>query len=143
LRRAARWPGEHELDRGGGVLRRSQDAVSSRPLDDRLLVWDLRSGRVRRTIQTEAYDWNVLAVSPDGRLLAWAMRSANGQPGSSLRILDMNTKREFLRFESGATIALSLAFSSDGKTLVSGMADTTAIIWDCSPAHGTPANPPD
>ena len=115
-------------------------AVSSRWFDDRLLIWDLRSGRVRRTIQAEAYDWNAMALSPDGRLLAWAMRSADGKSGSSIRILEANTKRERLRLQPGAALVLSLAFSADGKTLVSGMADTTAIIWDCSAAYATPAN---
>lgn len=118
-----------------------ETAVSSRPLDDRLLIWDLRTGRVRRTIQTEAYDWGALAVSPDGRLLAWAMKLVKGPPGSSIRILDMNTKRELLRLEPGETVPFSLAFSADGKSMVSAMNDATALVWDLSAACSAAGRP--
>ena len=55
----------------------------------------------------------------------------------------MNTKREVLRLEPGVSGALSLAFSSDGKTLVSGMWDTTALVWDISAAYDALQRPRD
>jgi WD40 repeat protein len=128
-----------EITAGIGAVVLSTDlktAVTSGVYDDQLLVWDLRVGRVWRTIQTKTHHSGyALAVSPDGRLLAWAMPPVSGKPDAPICIWDMNTKREVLRLERGVTGALSLSFSADGKTLVSGMWDTTALIWDISAAY--------
>ncbi len=50
----------------------------------------------------------------------------------TIRIWEIATKREVLRLEPKSSAVRSLAFTPDGKTLVSGMADTTVIVWDCS-----------
>jgi RNA polymerase sigma factor (sigma-70 family) len=127
-------------------------AVTAGAFDDQFLVWDLGTGRVRRTFQIETYYDAKVALSPNGRFLAaavsplvakgGAMMSAPGRD-TTIRIWEIATKREVLRLEPKSGAVRSLAFSPDGKTLVSGMADTTAIIWDCSTAYRTPANPPD
>jgi WD40 repeat protein len=119
-------------------------AATAALFDDRLLVWDLPSGRVRRTFQVGTYEFAILALSPDGRLLAAALNPPD-RPGreTTIRIWEIATKREVLRLEPRSSAVRSLAFSRDGKTLVSGMTDTTVIIWDCSPAHSTPAGPRD
>jgi RNA polymerase sigma factor (sigma-70 family) len=127
-------------------------AVTGGRFDDQLLVWDLRTGRVRRTFQVDSYFDARVAVSPDARFLAaaisplvlkaGAMMSAPGRD-TTIRIWEIATKREVLRLEPKSSAIRSLAFAPDGKTLVSGMADTTVILWDCSAAYNTPAGPRD
>jgi RNA polymerase sigma factor (sigma-70 family) len=112
-------------------------AVTGRPFDDRLLVWDLRTGRIRRTIQAEAYWSGELAISPNGRLVAWAPVSVGGKTHAPIHFWDINTKREVLQLGPLASSVQSLAFSADGKTLVSGMQDTTALVWDISAAYAS------
>jgi len=77
----------------------------------------------------------MLALSPDGRLLAESLSAAGDKPDAAIRVWNVNTKREVLRLATPTGIARSLVFSSDGRTLVSGMSDTTALIWDISAAY--------
>jgi WD40 repeat protein len=65
----------------------------------------------------------VVAFSPDGKLLAVADRPKD------VRILDVATGAERVRFKGHYSDVVSVRFSRDGKTLVSGSMDTTALIW--------------
>jgi WD40 repeat protein len=47
-------------------------------------------------------------------------------------IWDIATKRERLRLLPNVKAVSSLAFAADGKTLISGLSDTTALVWDVS-----------
>jgi RNA polymerase sigma factor (sigma-70 family) len=112
-------------------------AVTSGPGSDQLLVWDLGAGRPRRTFDVGRYGQAAVAISPDGRFLAAAMDPPYGiDRDTPILIWDHATKREVLRLEPHARTIWSLAFSADGKTLISGMADTTALVWDVSAAYG-------
>ena len=109
-------------------------AVTAASHDDQLLVWDLENGRARRTLKVEKYTVGTLALSPDSRLLAAWLSADDDQPDGTIRIWNVNTKREVLRLAAGKGIVRSLVFAADGRTLVSGMIDTTVLIWDISAA---------
>jgi RNA polymerase sigma factor (sigma-70 family) len=117
--------------------------AASSGFGDQLLAWDLRAGRPTRTISLETYGGASLALSPDGRLLAAAVTFMSADDGhepaavsdASIRIWDLATKRELLRLKPRTTECWPLAFSPDGKTLVSGGTDTTAIVWDIRAAY--------
>jgi WD40 repeat protein len=64
-----------------------------------------------------------LAVSPDGATLACA-----GMDGA-VKLLDLSTRRERASLKGHTGRVLSLAFSEDGKLLVSGSADQTVRLW--------------
>ncbi len=110
-------------------------AVTAGGSDDQLLVWDLDSGRVLRTILVDKFSDPTVALSPDGRLLAASLSPAGGKPDSFIRIWDVVTKREVLRLAARTGTVRLLVFSADGQTLVSGMSDTTALVWDISAAY--------
>jgi len=109
--------------------------VTAGYFDDQLLVWDLQTGTARRTLHVETYTDGTLALSPDGRLLAASLSAAGGKPDATIRVWDVNTKREVLRLAARTAAARSLVFSADGRTLVSGMSDTTVLIWDISAVY--------
>jgi WD40 repeat protein len=110
-------------------------AVTAGGSDDKLLVWDLESGRLRRTLHVEPYTEAVLGLSPNGRLLAASLSRADGKPASMIRIWDVTTKREVLQLAPGTSTPRVLVFSDDNRTLVSGMSDTSALVWDVSAAR--------
>jgi RNA polymerase sigma factor (sigma-70 family) len=66
-----------------------------------------------------------LALSPDGRTIAWGSRT-----DSLVHLLDVATGKERHAFDGHGGGIVSLTFSADGKTLVSGGTDTTLLVWD-------------
>jgi len=62
------------------------------------------------------------ALSPDGTFLAAGSKE--------VRVWDLLTGKEVAKFAGHLDEVTSLLFSPDGKRLISGSADTTALIWD-------------
>ena len=81
--------------------------------DKTLKVWDLETGRERRTLAGHA-DWvNAVSVTSDGR------RALSGSGDNTLKVWDLETGREMASFIKDAEI-LAVALGPDGKTLVAG-----------------------
>jgi WD40 repeat protein len=90
-------------------------------------VWDASSGQQLYTVQ-----WNgaaaafCAAFSPDGEWLAVATEDRE----TPVKLFSAATGRESIAFKGHTGAARSLAFSSDGKRLLTGSQDRTARIWD-------------
>lgn len=67
--------------------------------------------------------WRSLAFAPDGLTLA-------GAHGKNVRLWDVSGRRQLHEFEGHAGLVTSVVFTPDGKALVSGSEDGTAIVWD-------------
>jgi WD40 repeat protein len=92
-----------------------------------LSVYDALSGQEVYRIDQLADGAGVFAFSPDSHTLAWA-----GWREPAIHLLELSTGSE-LRVLVGHTGRVqSLSFSPDGKSLVSGSNDTTALVWDLS-----------
>jgi hypothetical protein len=82
-------------------------------------VWELATGKLRfRSAEAAA----LVICSPDSRVLA-----ADG--GATIRLLDLRTGKEFRRLKGHQAEVEALAFTRDGKCLISGSADSTALVW--------------
>jgi RNA polymerase sigma factor (sigma-70 family) len=101
-----------------------------------IVVWELASGReCRRLVSEPAASLAMthgLSFSPDGKTLASA--NTDHFPPNVRRPLihlwEMATGSERARFVGHAVEVNAVAFAPDGRSLVSGSVDTTALIWD-------------
>jgi hypothetical protein len=131
--------------------------------DDRLSLWEVATGKERRRYgkrptadpgQPRDVQGPVLlggalggptllfmrsapgiAVSPDGRLLAQAQR------GGVVGVWETSTGKLVGRLKGHRGRVTALAFAPDGKTLASGSADTTTLIWDVATLAPRPQPP--
>jgi WD40 repeat protein len=103
--------------------------------DRSIRVWDVATGRPRRTLRGPAEGSWSIAWSPDGRVLA-----TGGEDGV-IRLWEVLTGQERARLAGHEGPVSALAFTADGARLLSGGSDTTVLVWDLA-APGRPARPP-
>jgi RNA polymerase sigma factor (sigma-70 family) len=85
-----------------------------------LCVWDLATARELRRFRGPA---GAIALSPDERTLAAADHS-------TIHLWELASGKERGRFSGHRERIRALAFSPDGRLLVSGGLDYTALVWD-------------
>jgi WD40 repeat protein len=106
-------------------------------LDRTIRVWELVSRQTIHVLEGHKRAVAALALSPDSRVLA----SAGGHKSfpieiddpHKIRFWDLATGKQITTLSGHQEDVKALAFSPDGKTLVSGLRDTTAIVWDVPP----------
>jgi WD40 repeat protein len=88
-----------------------------------LQVWETATGRPVAQVGLPRKGVEAAAFAPDGRFLAFA-------DGATVRVWDVAawTERAVLRGHEGPVNAL--AFSADGRLLLTGSDDATALVWD-------------
>ncbi len=105
--------------------------------DKTIRVWDVEQGATVRIIRGEAGTARTgalyaMALSPDGRWLATGGYLHDGDVDviSSVRLYDFATGELAALLMGHEDVVRALAFSPDGKRLISGGADNTAVVWD-------------
>jgi RNA polymerase sigma factor (sigma-70 family) len=98
-------------------------------------LWELASGQQVLALPS-AQDARV-AFSADHRLLALA------GPDRDLLLWDLRRGREVRRFRGFQSGVSRLAFSPDGTRLVSGLEDSTLLVWDATLPKAAHAGLPD
>jgi hypothetical protein len=100
-----------------------------RHLDGRLQVWDLAGGRERVQLRADLPPITAIAASPDGAWLAWVTHDERHSP-AAVTFWDVNAARQRGSLEWNPADALyDLAFSSDGRMLVTGSGDGMVQLW--------------
>jgi hypothetical protein len=66
-----------------------------------------------------------LKFSPDNRMLAWSARDHSGA-----HLVEIATGKERCALAGHLGVLHEIAFSPDGRSLVTGSDDTTALVWD-------------
>jgi len=101
-------------------------------------VWDVDTGKTARFIRGETApgSWGTIyatALSPDGRWLAvggFLHDERDPATGAAVRLYDFASGRLEALLKGHSNVIWALAFSPDGRRLISGSFDKTAIVWD-------------
>ena len=95
-------------------------------------VVDLVAGKRLRTLDTGMKSVSGLpAVSPDGKTAAVPLGGTFGsKPTYSVVLFDLESGKVKRRLDGLSGSSTAITFSPDGKTLVTGSSDTTALVWE-------------
>ena len=104
---------------GGGILYYS-------PKEHPLTWWNLTTGKLNNRVLLPEQGAGPVASAPDGRLCA----VASSRPGACIRLVELASGREVRKIGGFRGLVYSLAFLPDGKGLVAGLHDGSALIWD-------------
>lgn len=91
-------------------------------------VWDLKAGKVAATFERKDDGATRLALSPDGKTLAMTERERRKDP--VVLLFDVANGKQTQELKGHVTTIYSVAFSADGKSLVSADSDGIARLWD-------------
>jgi WD40 repeat protein len=87
---------------------------------DGISLWEVATGKLRYHRKGPA---TLVTCAPDGRTLAVSA-------GPTVRLIDVHKDKELARLRGHQAEVEVLAFTGDGKRLVSGSADSTGLVWD-------------
>jgi RNA polymerase sigma factor (sigma-70 family) len=96
-----------------------------------LRLWETATGA--EVLVLPASDNDKAAFSADGRLLAVSA------PAQEIIVWDLARGRECRRFKGLGADVTYLAFAPDGRRVVSGLSDSTLLVWDAVPRDAAPA----
>jgi WD40 repeat protein len=144
--------GGHMAKVKGVIFTRDGKQLISGGHDKVIRVWDVASRRTVRTIRGEVAAGSpgkifAMTLSQDGRWLAVGgyLGSFTGrkkrieEEAHKIRIYDFVTGEIVALLKGHTNVVLGLAFSEDGRLLVSGSSDNTAIVWQ-APKAGSAAD---
>jgi WD40 repeat protein len=92
--------------------------------DKALKIWDLTTGKLRKTIQSPSGKILALAISADGKTIV------SGGSDSMVRIWDLATGKQKAMLKGHVGDIVAVAIRPDSKTLVSVSGDDVFKVWD-------------
>ena len=115
---------------GTAVVFSPDGSTLASPAEDRpgtgrggVLLWDAKTGRLRRTLAGQRTTVWSLAFSPGGQTLA------GGSRDGSVALWDLASGKSLCEVRPHQGIVTTLAFAPDTSTLVSGGADASLRLW--------------
>ena len=103
--------------------------------DGAVHLWELPSGQevARLELPEEREETKDLTYFPDGRfLVGCCSRGTHNPRDQMIRIWDVASGQEVRQFTGHLAPSWSAAYTADGRSIVTGSADGTALVWDVS-----------
>ena len=122
----AHQQGIHRFTRGVLSLTFSPDGqrLVSTGADNKIVVWDVKTGRPMHQLVGRRGTAAALAFSPNGKMLV------TGGTDRAVRLWEAATGRRRHTFTGHRGHISTVHFSPDGRKVVSGGSDTSVLVWD-------------
>jgi WD40 repeat protein len=134
-----RPPEERDARPDRPLLMRASFSADGRTLAttmrDWIYVWDIETGKARREIHLAHQEGCFLALAPDGRTLAIG---TGPYPEDAIRLVDLETGKEWLVLRPADQGPRALVFSPDGGRLFTGFDSGSGMVWDVRRREGEP-----
>jgi WD40 repeat protein/tRNA A-37 threonylcarbamoyl transferase component Bud32 len=108
--------------------------LASASSDRSVILWDVKTGQKQLSLPRHPSSVDCVAFHRDGLRLATActelMPVNGGKLEGTIRLWDAATARELLSFKAHKSKLSSVAFTPDGKSLISASHDRTIAFWD-------------
>ena len=95
----------------------------------------MQDGQQLWTIPTKARYFRCIALSPDERMAACITTTSGNRQPLGLRLFDLTARREIAQFDLGLEACDRAVFSPDGRRVLVGFYDGTALVYDVSEAR--------
>ena len=99
---------------------------STTPNHHPVCLFELATGRLVRELEMPTNDAGPVAFSADGKLLAIGFGRGRGE----VRLMDLATWETVAVLTDFGSKPHVMTFSADGKSLITGLNDGTALVWD-------------
>jgi WD40 repeat protein len=139
-------PPRPPLDVGGSgaYLAFSPDGkvlAASSQQDGQICLLDMASGEEFARLDGPK-GLKAVAFSPDGKILATGIETSKKRGRDlGIRLWDVAAQRDLCRVKAHRSGICALAFSPDGRRLLSASADATALVWDVAALIGRKTSP--
>lgn len=124
----------HNMAIWGAAFLKDGKHVVTGAWDQTIRVWDLNTGKEVRAFKKVRGAVRCLALSPDGKRLAvghFTNTAGGGNQGpGTLRLWDVAKGEEIRAFDGHTAPITSVAFSPDGKKIITSSFDRTLRLWD-------------
>jgi WD40 repeat protein len=111
--------------------------LASGSLDQTVRVWEVRTGTLVCRLRGDGRAVNAVAFAPDGRLLASAGGTRRfptpGEGPKRISFWDVASGAEVGSLRGHEANVNALSFAPDGSRLVTGLDNTTALVWELGP----------
>jgi WD40 repeat protein len=105
-----------------------QILVSHSP-GEAIKLWNLKTGKLLRTLNEKLYAAGVVAITPDTQTLVTVDRKAQAND-KTIKVWNLKTNKLLYTFNGHSQQVTRLAISQDGQTLVSTSDDKKVLVWN-------------